>query len=170
MRAMTPRTAGRCVLACLRRPRRRRKPVPSARGTAALRSGKIRPGNGDRASSGGAAFAVQARALSDPDPAVRALALRIVAEFSKRHAAPQVAAALFDIEPSVRAVAAGCAARVGSSVAPALLAALDDREADVRNAAARALGVLLDTSTDSAAELRRRWVELRLAELRRVQS
>jgi HEAT repeat protein len=147
---------------------RRRRPVPSARGSAELRSGPVRRGKGERAPTLEAGIAEQARALVDPDPAVRALALQVIAEFSKAQAAELIALALFDLEPAVRCVAAECAGRVGGSrLVPALIAALGDRSPDVRRAAARSLETLVGAPIDSIADLERRWADARLSELRR---
>jgi HEAT repeat protein len=98
---------------------------------------------------------------------VRALALQIISEFSRARAAELIAAAIFDLDPGVRCVAADCAAQLRTArVVPALIAALDDREGAVRRAALRALEAILGGPITAVSDAERLWMERRVGELR----
>jgi beta-phosphoglucomutase-like phosphatase (HAD superfamily) len=78
-----------------------------------------------------------AKALADPDPAARALALELVCEFSGPRAARLLGSMLQDPEPAVRCAAAAAAARVRTpAVVFSLILALEDADPEVRAAAA----------------------------------
>jgi len=119
-----------------------------------------------------------ARALSDPDPSVRRLALRTVGEFSGDRAAHLLTEMLHDPDPGVRSAAAAAAARTrASGVVFSLILAIDDPARDVREASRLAFeeitGKTLDprAGDDSAAraqlveELKQWWKEQRFAQL-----
>jgi hypothetical protein len=118
------------------------------------------------------------RALMDPDPAVRALALETVADLDTERAAQMVIDTLHDPDPDVRCAAAAAAAR--GRISPAvfsLILALDDDEIEVRDEAHRAIeritGQEVGFEPADAPETRRRrieelkqwWKELRFAQL-----
>lgn len=121
-----------------------------------------------------------ARALADPDPHKRELALGVVCEFSSERASRLLSGMLHDPEPHVRCAAAACAMRVEAMGAVfALILALDDPDAEVRRAAEQALAAItgdpIDLDESGAGreakieELKRWWKERRFQELAREQ-
>jgi len=118
------------------------------------------------------------KALSDPAPARRVLALEVVCRFSGEHALDLVIGMLSDPDPCVRRAAASATERLGSvrSVS-CLIVGLDDPDPSVRRACQRALEVVTKRSVDLAAlhdpkrrsqlvaELVAWWKRERLAEL-----
>ena len=121
------------------------------------------------------------RALADPDPAVRALALEVVSEFSGDRAARVLGGMLQDPEPGVRRAAATAATRVRSSaVVFSLILALEDADPTVQDAAASAIETIGGRPIDRAGlndpvaagrmveELKVWWKDRRLAELARA--
>ncbi len=116
------------------------------------------------------------RALGDPDPRVRTLALEVVCEFSAERAARLLAAMVHDPDAGVRCSAAAAAGRLGAPRAvSSLIVALDDPEATVRAASAQAIEAItgraialegdLGTQRRQIEELKRWWKEERLAQL-----
>jgi len=121
------------------------------------------------------------RALADPDPAVRSLALEVVTEFSGERASRLLGGMLQDPDPNVRCAAAAAATRVGSSATVfSLILALEDSEPTVREAAASAIETIGGRRIDRAAladpatagpqldDLKAWWKDRRLAELSRA--
>jgi hypothetical protein len=119
-----------------------------------------------------------ARALGDPDPKVRTLALDVVCEFSSDRAARLLAAMIHDPDASVRCAAAAASARLGAPrTVSSLIVALDDPESTVRAASAQAIeaitgrSVRLDDDRDpeeqrrAIEELKRWWKAERVAQL-----
>lgn len=118
------------------------------------------------------------KALSDPSPARRILALEMVSRFSGDHALSLLTGMLGDPDASVRRAAASAAARLGSlRLASCLIVALEDPDPSVRDACRRALAVIARRAIDphdlNDPERRRRvveelktwWKRERLAEL-----
>jgi HEAT repeat protein len=86
-----------------------------------------------------AATASLARAMSDPEPAVRGQAVTALCAIGKA-AVPDLALVLWDKDPGVRRAAAFALGRVGAEEAvPALVFALQDKDAGVRVEAASVL-------------------------------
>jgi len=119
-----------------------------------------------------------ASALSDPDPAVRRLAMRTVGELSDERATRVLTEVLHDPDASVRCAAAAAAARSrASGVVFSLILALDDPDADVRAASLLAIEEITGEAIDPAAvedskrrrklvaDLKQWWKERRFAEL-----
>jgi HEAT repeat protein len=119
-----------------------------------------------------------ASALSDPDPAVRRLAMRTVGELSDERATRVLTEVLHDPDPSVRSAAAAAAARSrASGVVFSLILALDDPDSDVRAASLLAIEEITGEAIEAGAvedATRRRelieglkqwWKERRFAEL-----
>lgn len=119
-----------------------------------------------------------ARALADPDPLVRALALETVGDFTGDRAGRLLAAVLHDSDPRVRCAAAAAAARAGASGAVfSLILSLDDDNRDVRLASARAIQQITGKEIDdhrlndsesrieALDELKAWWKQRRFAEL-----
>ena len=93
------------------------------------------------------ALAVVEAAGSDPDPAIRRMAMEILAEGSGRQAAPALLRGLRDDDPVVRAAALTGIGRVpanGSPAPPDAVRLLDDADPSVRLAAVRALARVAD--------------------------
>ena len=79
-------------------------------------------------------------ALSNPDPAVRTLALGVICELSGDRAARLLASMLHDPDAKVRSAAADSAAQMrASGTVFSLILALDDSSDDVRMTAAQAI-------------------------------
>ncbi len=119
-----------------------------------------------------------ASALSDPDPAVRRLALRTVGELSDERATRVLTEVLHDPDPSVRCAAAAAASRSrASGVVFSLILALDDPDPDVRAASLLAIEEITGEAIEAGAiedKARRRelvdalkqwWKERRFTEL-----
>lgn len=86
-----------------------------------------------------------ARALADPDPALRSQALEVICQFSAERAVRLLIGVLHDPDPKVRAAAAETAGRLGASGAVlSLIFALDDSDIEVRLAAAGAIEQITD--------------------------
>jgi HEAT repeat protein len=123
------------------------------------------------------ALAALARALGDPDPAVRAQATTLVATFSKEHAARVLKTMIHDPSPAVRVAAVSATAgKPSMDVVAALIVALADPDADVRRAAAEALSQATGQNVPTMRagpdderidHLKRWWKEQRYAELTR---
>ena len=116
------------------------------------------------------------RALGDPDPRVRTLALEVVCEFSAERAARLLAAMVHDPDAGVRCSAAAAAARLGAPrTVSSLIVALDDPDSAVRAASAQAIEAITGrsialegdrvTQHRQIEELKRWWKEERLAQL-----
>jgi hypothetical protein len=114
-----------------------------------------------------------ARALTNPDPVARRLALSVVSEFSQAQAADLVCGAIYDPHADVRCAAAAAAARLQCVRAvSALVVALEDPVPDVRRASASAIEAITgmqlgpeEASRRRAEELMQWWKRERLAEL-----
>ena len=92
-----------------------------------------------------------AEGLRDPDPRLRAAAIRSVAVLGRPGAAAAIVRALADSRAEVRMAAAGVLGRLGDrrAVAP-LIESLADRHAQVRRLAAESLGYLADPAARPA--------------------
>ncbi len=119
-----------------------------------LRRGAIY-GLGYTGSDAAAAFLAGPGGLRDPDPRLRAAAIRSVAVLGRPDAAAAIVAALADPRAEVRIAAAGALGRLGESraVAP-LIESLADRHAQVRRRAAESLGYLADPAARPALKER----------------
>jgi HEAT repeat protein len=118
-----------------------------------------------------------ARALDDPDPALRARAVAVVCELGDVRAREVVKTMLLDPSPMVRSAAVRSAARVGTTeVLGSLIVALTDSDAEVRAAAVDAVNGMTgrrlsserpDGHLDPAEieDLKRWWRDRRFAEL-----
>jgi HEAT repeat protein len=117
-----------------------------------------------------------ARALADPDPNRRELAMEVICEFSNERASRLLSGMLHDPEPRVRRAAAVNAGRVkATGTVFALILALDDPEPEVREAARRALEAVTgepvalhgpgDAREAAIEELKARWKQRRFTEL-----
>jgi len=160
------RTTSQPNLRGIRQPHRRPTPMP-------------RPPVGDFSAARLAAdegLEALGRALGDPDPKVRTLALDVVCEFSAERAARLLAAMVHDLDPSVRCAAAAAAARLGAPrTVSSLIVALDDPDSGVRAASAQAIEAITGrriameddpaTQRRQIEELKRWWKEERLAQL-----
>ena len=118
------------------------------------------------------------KALSDPSPARRILALEMVCRFSGEHAVHVLGGMLGDPDPSVRCTAAAAVARIGNfRLVSGLIMGIDDPDPLVRRACERALHAVAKRSIDfteledpqrrsrAIAELLTWWKRERLAEL-----
>lgn len=158
-------------------------PTPPRPSDARLRAGSIRsPGKAspDRdstrlAASGG--LASLARALDNPDPALRARAVAVLGELADVRAREVLKTMLLDPSAMVRCAAVRSAARVRTTdVLASLIVALTDPDADVRSAAADAVSGITGrplsrkgpeggVDPGEIEDLKRWWKEKRCAEL-----
>ncbi len=122
------------------------------------------------------------KALSHPDPTVRARSLDVVSTFSAARAERYVSLLIWDPDPNVRSAAATACARLATPrTLSSLILTLDDPNEVVRHAAAAALRIatgkdLPESVTHNEAEresvvrdLRGWWKEERYSDLRQQQ-
>ena len=155
------------------------QPSPGARlvsGAVAKRAGLASEGDSTRLAAD-RGLAALARALDNPDPAMRARAVAVLGELSDVRAREVLKTMLLDPSAMVRCAAVRSAARVGTTeVVASLIVALTDPDAEVRAAAAEGLSAMTGRGLSCAGpertvdpgeleDLKRWWREKRFAEL-----
>ncbi len=112
-------------------------------------------GLGYTGSGAAAEFLAGREGVSDPDPRIRAVAVRSIAVLGRHDAAVAIIAALADPHADVRMAAAAALGRLADrrGVAP-LIERLADRHAQVRRYAAESLGYLADPAARSPLQRR----------------